>query len=1025
MKCGAGGPGWRRRDWGLVGLMLALVACGADKPPEPTGNGSISGQVVVSGPLKGAKISVEQIDTKDPMGGNRAHVGDTTTDDQGHFTLDVGIYNGLLLVTASGGQYTDLASGATITLDASAKLNAPVALDLLETRDDVLVSPVSHLIEARMREKLATYGDVMMAEADAEEHLDHHFGDVHWLKLKLQTLDTQATSPTEGVRAALVQAAFSYLTADIAAMAGASAQEVNVYTLIQAFATDLSDAAHPTFDGNDGNSMNAGGIQVGVCAPLAGCVVPTAGCTVGACRPLCDVYAGTPRALLASAISKVAALPINKTGLTPADILPVARTISDNVDDDLFAACVETLDRSPPTIFFDSPTPADGTYQRGKQLQVQVRAVDDTDPTPHVSFVGYTDADGDPNNSVAQAVIDTTQLSDGPLMIEADATDMANNHASVMRMFIVDNTAPTLTLDNTGFYVAGSTWWTKDAAPTLTGTITDVAPASIKATIGGVDYAGTITGSTWSISIPTGTLDLAGQQIVVTAADVAGNTSTLGQLVRYDATPPTVALDPSLIFDEANDGMTFASDETPVHQRGGMKVDLNTTLPACATFSLYTYLAYAAPPAYGTESERNPIVYHVNTSDDGVGLVSNQSQYRVGVRNASGVTTWIVDWTSDGTGVPSGASVAYAISLYADQVTGLAAHDATYDVEFKSVDKLQRTTTLKKCFAVKLLTPPLRFGLSATDVTGNPRPVTAGTKSYVYGDAGATAATSHPYALLSFGLGSTGSVHTIAQSLINDATHGASVFDMPFVNGTSAPIYLTVSVTKPTKVTVKKSFRESNANISTRTVSLACGPAASLNANCDTPSGYAFYSSLETSYTPTRVDFPVRVFELDASGTPTVELPCLNGCMDSDTNFSFLIPARTGAARKFIAMTFVRQFTELAPQDGMLHTDTGPYADTSINSIPFTGKTQANVTGCTSGAVSCNATGSACTCTQQTTIKPYRALLTTTIELDGSTGAVKGNYATTYDPSATPIDRTGLRSGSNPYIWTSTQGPLP
>lgn len=214
----------------------------------------------------------------------------------------------------------------------------------------------------------------------ASEHLNRHFGNVDWTRQKLGSLEIVATSPTEPIRAAFVQAALSELAHDIALAAGASPQDVNVMTLIQQLAADLQEA---TFDGNDHNNASdvTQGLQVGVCGPVASCTIPPSGCTVGACRPLCDLYAGTPRALLASAMTEVIGSPINQTKLSTLDVLAVARGIANNLDDTLFDACLEELDRFPPKLAWIGPTPPPMSYVRGV-VSVKAQAVDDTDPMP-------------------------------------------------------------------------------------------------------------------------------------------------------------------------------------------------------------------------------------------------------------------------------------------------------------------------------------------------------------------------------------------------------------------------------------------------------------------------------------------------------------------------------------------------------------------------------------------------------------------------------------------------------------------
>lgn len=235
-----------------VGALIAaaLMAACSEAPAEPAGSGSLAGQVVVSGPLRHAQVAIDQIETRDPAMGIRAHVADTTTDDEGRFSVDVGSYSGLLLLRAAGRAFVDLSTGAAIQLDAGSGLESFAALELGEQRDDVLVSPIGHLIVTRTRSSAGAFRDAQLpvraAEQAASEHLSRHFGNVDWTRQKLGSFAVPATSPTEAVRAALVQAAWSELAHDIATAAGASPQEVNVLTLTQQLAADLAEVAVAT-----------------------------------------------------------------------------------------------------------------------------------------------------------------------------------------------------------------------------------------------------------------------------------------------------------------------------------------------------------------------------------------------------------------------------------------------------------------------------------------------------------------------------------------------------------------------------------------------------------------------------------------------------------------------------------------------------------------------------------------------------------------------------------------------------------
>jgi hypothetical protein len=705
----------------LLSIALVVIACG-EEPSAPTASGTFGGQVVVSGPLRKAAVSIDQIDLQ-AKGALvvRDHIADTNTDDEGRFRVEVGKFNGLFLVTARGGSFTDLATGATIQLDPTASLESFTWFELFDERDDVLVSPVGQLIATRTRAKLVELPDIQAAQQDAAEQLNRHFGAVDWTQVKPASLDTAATSPTEPVRAALVQAALSFLAHDIAEAAGESPQVVNVLTLTQQLAADLEQGG---FDGNDGNSPTFGaGLQLGVCSPVSSCGAPPgASCALGACRPLCDLYAGTPRTLLAGEMTKVIqSMSINRTGLVTGDILAVARSIADNVDEDVFgSACIENLDRIPPTLEFLAPVTQPGValYVRG-MLPVRVHAVDDTDQMPQVRIDG-----GAPTSSTAEAVINTTDIN-GPLVITASARDLAGNvDMRELSNVIADNIAPAVTLANTGFFVDGGTWWTASPTPELHGTITDASPVTVAAASSAGIVEAVVTGSTWTGSAP-GTLDLAGSDVTIIATDAAGNQAQRIQRIRADTTPPQLLLQTSKVNDEANEVPTFDADEAPVHQHTGAEIDL-ADASRCPSVTKFSYLLTAESPLYGSEIDdrgsvrRNPLRYLIVAADNGVGIDMQSMQYRVGLRSTNG-TTWILDWTAANAPEHQGPGLdLYDIRIVADVIPQLATTQGTYDVEFKVTDRLNRATVAMRCFDLRLRAPPLHF--QRPGEPGNPVP---------------------------------------------------------------------------------------------------------------------------------------------------------------------------------------------------------------------------------------------------------------------------------------------------------------
>lgn len=993
----------------VISAGAALAGCASDTPHQAR-FGSFSGQVVVSGPLRGAAVSVDQIETKDPAMGIRHHVGDTTTDDQGQFAVDPGLYNGLLLVTTSGGEFEDIVTGATIQLDANAGIKSLVPYEPLDSRDDILISPVGALIEARTRFKAAgVFHDdpepVIAAQKDASQRLGNHFGNVReWTQEKLASLAVAATSPTEPVRAALVQAALSFLAHDIAAAAGASPQEVNVLTLTEQLAADIGQGG---FDGNDGNSLVFGqGLQVGICPQITGCSAPPAGeCALGVCRTLCDLYADTPRGLLSNEMTKVIRSPdLNHTGLNTADILAVARAMSDNVDEDLFgSACIEQLDRIPPSLSWSASTPADGSFVHGTTM-LKVTAFDDIDPMPKVHFLGFVDADGDPTNSVAIAAIDTTTEADGTLSVTAQASDMAGNTAMITRVVQVDNTAPVVTLSTANYFVDGTTWWTATAAPTFQGTLTEANPTSVEAVIGTTHIPGTITGSTWSVTVPAGTLDLTGADVRIVVTDAAGNQGTILQHVRYDGTPPTVSFQASPVHDEASETPTFSTDEVPSHLHSGATVDLSVT-GMCPSITKYSYLLGANPPPYGAEPNgRNPLQYQLLAGDDGVGIDPNATQYRVGLDDASGTTQWITGWISAGTGTTNAGVTGYTVPIYAEAVLGLDTFEGVYHVQFQSTDRLSRTTTDARCFNLHLRAPPLHLqtpGQGAPDP--DPIPV------------------DHAFRLLSLGLAPAPAPFTgVAARLLNDNATGASLIDEDVTNGTASTIYLEVAVTEPGSVVASQSFQLRNFS-TRRTVSISCAGAAPPPL-CDGPTSGPLYTSPTSTVTLVTSSFPVKVFELNPSTLqPVTQVPC-SVCGVGD-QWKFAIPPRQAGVggpfppRRFKAMSMIGQVSALWPTDGV-QSASAPFADTSVNGVGITGLTTPTSSGCTRFS-----TGVPTLCVEVTDTTPYRALTSVSLSLPGTT--LRSTYGTAPTPDIAPVLVGTQKATPQGFTWISTEGALP
>ncbi len=992
--------------WGLAGGLTGGCLQDYDLPHN---TGSLGGQVVLSSGVRGARVVVDQLNAH--TGHIYQRVGEATSDEHGRFLIaETREANGLFHLVARGGSFEDLATGATIQLDDTDELHSLLWFPIVDRRQDALVSPVGHLAWARAWSRFEALGDLTAAVEEATRSLHRHFGQAEWGLLKLHDLGQPATSPTAPVRAAFVHAALSYLVKDIAAAAGASPQQVNVYTLVQRWTADLV-RAHPddlaVFDGNDRNDRAFGsGLQLGLCDPVeAGCVAPSTGCNTGHCRPECDLYVGTPRSMLAGAMTKVIRDTgedgVNQTGLRIEDMLAVARAVSDNVDPDLFgAACVEDLDRTRPEVRWEeSATPAADAVVRGV-VPVKAIGLDDVDLRPRTEIVGYADLDGNPSDNVAIANIDTAGIGDGGLTVSASAVDLAGNSSTIERRLIVDNTPPQLTLSPAGFFADGSTWWTMSPAPTLTGTVLDAYPAAVQATIGAMQVPGTITGGSWSVALPASTIDLAGANVTIRVTDRAGNHAELTQRLRYDGSSPILDVQPSTAHDEASEAPAFSTDESPIHSHNGMPIDLAVS-GSCPTVTKYSYLLGSASPPHVTETpSRNPIAYRLVSADDGVGIVDGSTQYRVLRREASGSTV-VLDWTSAGPGTPIATTARlFDVALVSDLVSGLDTTEAIYDVELRATDRLSRTSTTARCFELRLRAPPLHF-LAGGPATWH------------------TFALGYPGAPTSLSLAPGAPFDPVAARLLNDNATGASLLDQPVINGTTETVFLTVTVTKPSSVSASQKFEIRNfTKIST--VTIDCGPPEDPNPACDPvasfPPGGGYASPLITPPATTNLMFPVKLYELDGAGIPTTEIPCLAPCSVSGSVFKFAVPPRAvgGPARRFIVMTMIGQVRNLWPTDANQNA-TQPFADLSVNGVRYTGRSQFFSSGC-----GLYGPGMA-TCKERWQKTQYRALTYAKLDFASDT---RTTYATAATAQLAPAPATNLNRAQG-HFWETFEGALP
>jgi hypothetical protein len=184
----------------LIGL-LALTSCG--------GGGGAAADTVLSGVaskgiIRGGSIKVYALNADGSKG---ALLKETTTDDNGVYSANIGQYHGAVLVEASG-SYTDEATGAASAVPAAAPLR--VALDSVSGAVSAAVTPLTELA-VQMGEDLTT-GRLRVADLATNNGLVAAAFKVDILKTMPADALTASTTTTEAQKEhALVLAAFAQL----------------------------------------------------------------------------------------------------------------------------------------------------------------------------------------------------------------------------------------------------------------------------------------------------------------------------------------------------------------------------------------------------------------------------------------------------------------------------------------------------------------------------------------------------------------------------------------------------------------------------------------------------------------------------------------------------------------------------------------------------------------------------------------------------------------------------------------------
>jgi hypothetical protein len=125
---------------------------------------TVSG-TVVKGPVGGATVTAYAV-TNGTMG---AQVGGGTTDSMGNFSISVGAYAGPMMLQASGGTYTDEATGTTMTMQAGDVMACAIPSAATGgTTTGIQVTPLTSMAHARVHHMAGGITDASIVAANAD-----------------------------------------------------------------------------------------------------------------------------------------------------------------------------------------------------------------------------------------------------------------------------------------------------------------------------------------------------------------------------------------------------------------------------------------------------------------------------------------------------------------------------------------------------------------------------------------------------------------------------------------------------------------------------------------------------------------------------------------------------------------------------------------------------------------------------------------------------------------------------------------
>ena len=955
--------------------------------------GTISG-VVVKGRIAGASVKVYRY----AAGVRGTLLGEGTTAADGSFTnvrLADGHAGPLLLEAGFGGGYVEEASPAAVTLDVGDVLRTIVpAYSEGAAPAGVVVSPLTSFA-VTYRERLAGLGQgttVAGQWATATAVIETHFGVAGIQGLAPLAPEDMATL-TAAARHGLVLIGLSELARQASTLGGGDAGSYGVAaSSLRVWRTWEQDLADGCWNGRAGAGADAPRLFYGGTQALGD---------------------DPSRRALAEAIAGYVRSPRNATPFAGiGDVVPLLDAIATGGGAAALGTCgagpgvpgtlappngATAFDQVPPTI---AVAPAEGTVVRGTVV-ISGLATDNLDVRPTLRFTSPAalvgqDLDGDLGDADAAAALDTLAVvgAEGPVAITLAAEDDAGQVGTTTRHLIVDNVPPTLSLTvpalphPDALLDVGGVLWTRSAAPTLAGAVSDVRLRDVRALIGGVPIAtATVVGVGWTLTLPAGAIPTTADVVIeLVARDQVGNQTTVTRRFRHDPSPPALATIDTVVRDEASENVTFATapdaalggvpSYNPTHPHLGAAVLLGSDLACDAsapTIAKFGYLLDEQQPPYVQENGgpaaggRNPLRWQLALTDDGVGLDLATVAYRV-VDAVSGAVA--LDWQPAPAGTPvlDGNNVAigraYTIPLYrtgtaAPSIPALAA-GGRFRLELRGRDRFGREAGAARCWNLRVMPAPVYVG----DV-----------RQAQHGPTGAGSAGKYGLGALTLA-GTTAPLSPVAAQVLDDSAPGVGLVELPVFNPTTEPVWVAFDLARPQSVQVTKTVITNYwADYSVALADIDCGPFPMQCSGPSYPDAPVRQAPVVTATSPA---YRVRVFEEVSPGLTTELVPCaacaatsVPAVIGDATRVVVQLPARAAgnvAPRKFWVMASLATIPELQP-DGI-----GPYFEHAVTragvALALTGTFDASGSGCSQQAL----VGGRYRCSQLTRFRKYRFL---------------------------------------------------